>query len=63
LGTEVLIADIVIFFAFSTGLHYNLENIIVGFMKAKDKNYALGCILPYAQFFAMMYTSRLSQLH
>ena len=62
-GWEILIADLVIFFAFSTGLHYNLENIIVGFIQAKDKKYALGCLIPYVQFFAMMYTSTFSQLH
>ena len=57
---ETDISDIVILFACLTGVHYNLENIFVSLYHAKDKGYALGCILPYAQFFAMMYFSSYS---
>lgn len=55
--------DLVVIFAFVTGIHYNCENMIVAFMAAKDKAYAFGCILPYAQFFLMMYLSSFSQLY
>jgi hypothetical protein len=55
--------DIFLVFGSVTGVHYNLENIIVSFMQVKDKGYAFACILPYAQFFAMMFTSSYSQLY
>jgi len=55
--------DIAILFATITGIHYNCENVIVSIIAAKDKGYALGCVLPYALFFAMMYASSLSQLY
>jgi len=39
--------DVVIFFSCVSGIHYNLENIIRAFIEAKNKKYALGCLLPY----------------
>jgi len=39
------------------GLHYNGENIFYGIMEAKDKKYAIGCLLPYVQFFISLYCS------
>lgn len=60
LDYEMTIGDIMLMFAAISGLHYNLENIIVSIVACKDKAYALGCILPYAQFFAMMYASSYS---
>ena len=59
---EVTLGDSVIFFAFVTGIHYNLENILVSLFAAKDKKYAICCLLPYAQFFAMLFASSYSQL-
>ena len=59
---EVTFGDTVIFFAFITGIHYNLENLLTSFFKAEDKKYALGCMLPYAQFFMMLGASSYSQL-
>ena len=55
--------DLTVLFACLSGFHYNLENIIVSIMASREKGYAFGCILPYALFFAMMYTSSLSQLY
>jgi len=60
---EVKFGDIFLGFGSLAGIHYNLENIIVSFIQAKDKGYGLGCMLPYVQFFAMMYASSFSQLH
>ena len=60
---ETDIGDTVVLFAFLTGVHYNLENLITSIWSAPDKGYALGCMLPYAQFFAMMYFSSYSQLY
>lgn len=60
---DVTIRDIAIFFAFVTGVNYNLNNIINGFLAAKDKGYAIGCVMPYVQFFMMMYFSSFSQLY
>ena len=60
LDYETDITQIVIIFATLTGIHYNIENISVSFYHAKDKGYALGCMLPYAQFFAMMFFSSYS---
>lgn len=45
---ETTLCDIVILFAFATGVHYNAENIYASLVAAEDKAYALGCILPYA---------------
>lgn len=55
------IADTVVMFAALTGIHYNLTNIYSGMMEATDKMYALGCLLPYAQFFSMLYFSSYSR--
>jgi len=60
LDYETTVHALVIFFAFSTGLHYNLENIFVSLVHAKDKAYASGCLVPYAQFFTMMFASSYS---
>ena len=48
IGYETNVKDIIILFACLSGLHFNLENIIVGFLSTKDSEYALGCMLPYA---------------
>ena len=60
-GIQMSIADTVVLFAALTGFHYNLTNIYSGMVEAKDKLYALGCILPYAQFFVMLYFSSYSR--
>lgn len=60
LETSASIGDIFLGFAAITGVHFNLENIIVAFMASKDKGYALACVIPYAQFFAMMFASSYS---
>ena len=60
IGYETNWRDVIVTFACLSGVHYNLENIIVSLMATKEKGYALGCLLPYALFFAMMYTSSLS---
>lgn len=57
---SVKLGDIMLGFAAITGVHFNVENIIVAFAASKDKGYALALILPYAQFFAMMYASSFS---
>ena len=62
LEKEVALKDIIILFAFLSGLHYNIENILVSFCKAENKGYALGCVIPYAQFFLMLYCSSYSAL-
>lgn len=56
------LGDVVTGFAFLSGVHYNLDNIFNSLIAAEDKAYALGCVLPYAQFFAMFYASSYSQL-
>ena len=61
-GYEISGGDFVIIFSFLTGVHYNIENILVSFCKAKEKGYALGCTIPYIQFFIMMYASSYSAL-
>ena len=45
-----------------TGIHYNLENLVTSYLAAKNKKYALGCMIPYAQFFVMIFASSYSQL-
>ena len=55
------IADTVVLFAAITGFHYNLTNLISGLKESSNKMYALGCMIPYAQFFMMLYTSSFSR--
>jgi len=57
----VTVKDLAIAFGCSTGYHYNLLNICVAFSQAKDKLYAFTVLLPYAQFFVMLYFSCYSQ--
>lgn len=59
---ETNLGDVVTAFAFLTGLHYNAENIYASFKETQETGYAIGCILPYAQFFGMLYASSYSQL-
>lgn len=63
-GTEwqVQYRDIVIGFSALTGLHYNLENIVVSLLQTREKGYALCCLIPYAQFFLMLFFSSYSSL-
>jgi len=53
--------DVIIFFSCVSGVHYNLENIFRAFMEAKNKGYALGCLLPYLQFILMLVGSSYSR--
>jgi phosphatidylglycerophosphate synthase len=53
--------DIVVGGSLLTGLHYNLENIVYGYLAAKDKAYAAKCLVPYAQFVAMLWCSQWSR--
>ena len=53
--------DLVVVFAFVTGVHFNLENMIRGFWNADRKCYALISALPYAQFFIMLFVSSYSR--
>ena len=45
---ETNLGDIVLSFAFVTGIHFNVENVYASFRSADDTMYALGCLLPYA---------------
>ena len=53
-GVKFKYHDPVIAFAFISGIHYNLENIIIGFYNAegiwtkKGKVFALCALVPYA---------------
>jgi len=64
----LLFTDIVVIFAFITGIHYQIENIITGIWNAegvwtpKGKVYALLILIPYVQFYAMIWFSQYSQL-
>ena len=44
-----------------SGVHYNMHNIVCGFVEAKDKFYAACCLLPYIGFFGMLWASSKSQ--
>ena len=57
---ETNLNDAVTAFAFLTGLHYNAENIYASFKETQETGYAIGCIVPYAQFFGMLYASSYS---
>jgi hypothetical protein len=55
--------DLVVWGALITGVHYNVENMIYGYLAAKDKVYALKCMVPYVQFVAMMWCSQYSRFY
>lgn len=61
LGYEVSIAHLILYFTFLTGFHYNVENIYYGFMGAKDKSYALKCLVPYIQIYVLVVLTSYSQ--
>lgn len=54
---------LILVIAFSSGFYYNLENLIVGMYRAKDKTYAALCVLPYLQFLVMMFVSSYSRFY
>jgi hypothetical protein len=60
-GYTPTIAAVVIMFATISGVHYNFHNLVTGFFGAEDKLYAALCIIPYAQFFFMLWVSSKSQ--
>ena len=61
IGYQTNYRDIIIFFSFVSGVHYNLENIFRALYEVKNRGYALGCLLPYFQFFIMMFCSSYSR--
>lgn len=60
-GYGVTIGDIIILFAFSTGVHYNLTNFYEGMKASPNKGQAALRLIPYIQFFCMVYLSSFSQ--
>lgn len=57
----ITMRDIVVWGSLISGVHYNLENLIYGYLAAKDKVYAIKCMVPYAQFFVMLWCSQWSR--
>lgn len=53
--------DIILYGACISGLHWTTENYIRGFLAAKDKFYAIGCLLPYICFNVMLVCSQYSR--
>lgn len=62
-GYSIRGVELAVIIAFSSGFHYNLENLYYGWMQAEDKTYATKCLLPYFQFFVMMVASSLSRFY
>lgn len=58
---EMSIRQIIIAFVFISGYHWSGENIVRGFLEARDKIYALKALIPYLEFFIMMYVSSYSR--
>jgi hypothetical protein len=61
LGYEIALSDIVLAFVFLSGAHYNVENIIYGFLEAKDKWKAFCVFTPYLSVYLLSYLSSYSQ--
>jgi hypothetical protein len=61
LGRPVTVGDCIILFTFLTGLHFNLTNLVYGWMGAKDKTYAFTTLLPYMCFFVMLTSASYSR--
>lgn len=62
-GYSIRGVELIVVIAFSSGFHYNLDNLYHGFKQAEDKTYATKCLLPYFQFFMMMVASSLSRFY
>jgi len=60
-GFKATYGQLITAFGVISGLHYNLTNIVYGYQGAKDKTYAKWCLLPYVQFFLMLWGSSYSQ--
>ena len=60
-GFQTKFRDVIIFFSCVSGVHYNLENIYQALKEAKNKGYAMGCLLPYLQFILMLIGSSYSR--
>ena len=56
-GYEVRYSWIITIFSLVTGLHYNIENFVYGFLGAKSKLYATMCLLPLIQTYIMIFIS------
>ena len=62
LGRPINVGDVIIFFAFVSGVHFNLHNILSAFFETDAKGYGLKAMIPYAQFFGMLFISSYSRL-
>lgn len=60
-GLEVTFRQLIVGFGMLSGLHYNITNLVYGYQGARDKTYAFQCLVPYAQFFAMLFATSYSQ--
>ena len=57
---QITLRDCIILFGFVTGVHYNLTNFYEGMKEAPSKKKAVLRLIPYIQFFGMLYLSSLS---
>lgn len=57
---KITLKDCIILFGFVTGVHYNLTSFYEGMKEAPSKMKAALCLIPYIQFFGMLYLSSLS---
>jgi hypothetical protein len=63
LGYKVTPGELVMWFSFTTGVYYNLQNIIAGFWGAKSKVRAFQCLIPYIQIYVLIYITSFSQFY
>lgn len=47
LGYKTTSSQIIMIFSFVSGIYYNLNNIVAGFIGAKDKTRAVKALIPY----------------
>ena len=50
-------------FSFVTGIYYNIDNIVQGFIGAKDKKKAFECLVPYLQVYALIILASYSRFY
>ena len=62
LGRPINYGDLVVGFACLSGIHFNLHNIISSFLESDKKCYGLLAMMPYVQFFFMLFISSYSRL-
>jgi hypothetical protein len=62
-GYQTNASFLIAMFSFLTGIYYNLDNIVQGYLGAKDKSKAFQCLVPYIQVYVLIYLMSFSRFY